>query len=49
MFRSTDDGKSWTRTWRPTQDTDVLPDVFGTRSATADGRLLVYSTTEGTW
>jgi photosystem II stability/assembly factor-like uncharacterized protein len=47
VFRSTDRGRSWTRTWQPTEGRRLL-NVFGDAVATADGRLLVYSTTEGT-
>lgn len=48
VFRSTDDGVSWTRTWQAAGD-QRLPAVLGTPVATTDGRLLVYSTTEGTF
>ena len=48
VFRSTDDGVSWARTWQAAGD-QRLPSVLGTPVATADGRLLVYSTTEGTF
>lgn len=47
VFRSTDRGRTWTRTWQPA-DGHRLLNVFGDAVATADGRLLVYSTTEGT-
>lgn len=48
VFRSTDDGVSWTRTWQAAGD-QRLPAVMGSPVATADGGLLVYSTTEGTF
>jgi hypothetical protein len=48
VFRSTNDGVSWIRTWQAAGD-QRLPAVMGTPIATADGRLLVYSTTEGTF
>ncbi|MFL6122788.1 hypothetical protein [Actinophytocola sp.] len=48
VFRSTDGGLSWTQTWRATPDT-VLKTVTGSAVATLDGRLLVYSATEGTF
>jgi hypothetical protein len=48
VFRSEDDGVSWTRTWQAVGD-QRLPAVLGTPVATTDGRLLVYSTTEGTF
>jgi photosystem II stability/assembly factor-like uncharacterized protein len=47
VYRSTDHGLTWTRTWQWTPETSV-PAVLGSPVATWDGRLLVYSTTEGT-
>ncbi len=44
VFRSTDDGKSWTRTWRVT-DTDRMSRVAGTPVVAADGRLILPSAT----
>jgi len=44
VFRSTDDGKSWTRTWR-VSDADQLPTVAGTPVVAADGRLILPSAT----
>jgi hypothetical protein len=47
VYRSTDGGVSWTQQWRATQE-NVLMAVDGSAVATADGRLLVYSTVDGT-
>jgi hypothetical protein len=48
VFRSTDGGVSWTQTWRATPAT-LIQTVTGSAVATLDGRLLVYSATEGTF
>jgi hypothetical protein len=47
VYRSTDEGVSWTQQWRATQE-NVLMAVDGSAIATSDGRLLVYSTVDGT-
>lgn len=47
VFRSDDGGVTWTNTWRATPTT-VLQAMLGSPVATADGRLLVYTTTTGT-
>ena len=47
VYRSTDGGTSWTQTWRATP-TDLLTAVAGSPVATSTGRLVLYSTTEGT-
>jgi hypothetical protein len=46
VFRSTDQGMSWTRTWYATP-TEGLQGLAGSPIATADGRLIVYSTVDG--
>lgn len=48
VFQSTNAGVSWTRTWVAEGD-QRLQAVLGDAVATADGRLLVYSTTRGTF
>ena len=48
VFRSTDGGVTWTNTWRATAKT-VLQAMLGSPVATADGRLLVYTTITGTY
>jgi photosystem II stability/assembly factor-like uncharacterized protein len=48
VYRSTDDGKSWTRTWRTTE-TEDLQAVIGSPVATEKGHLLVYSASRGTF
>lgn len=47
VFRSDDGGVTWTNTWRATPKT-VVQAMLGSPVATADGRLLVYTTTTGT-
>jgi hypothetical protein len=47
-FRSTDGGASWSETWRATPET-LLTAVAGSPLATPDGRLVLYSTTDGTY
>lgn len=47
VFRSDDGGVTWTNTWRATPKT-ILQAMLGSPVATADGRLLVYTTTTGT-
>jgi hypothetical protein len=48
VFRSTDDGVSWTRTWHA-ERIDELWAIQGSTIATADGRLVLNSMTEGTF
>jgi photosystem II stability/assembly factor-like uncharacterized protein len=48
VFRSTDDGVSWTRTWHA-ERIDQLWAIQGSTIATADGRLVLNSMTEGTF
>lgn len=40
LFRSTDDGRSWQRTWRPTAD--AVPGLLRSLVAGADGSLRLY-------
>lgn len=46
VFRSTDHGGSWTRTWYATEEKG-LPGVTGSPIATTDGRLIVYAPAQG--
>jgi hypothetical protein len=46
VFRSTDHGVSWTRTWYATEEKG-LPGVTGSPIATTDGRLIVCSPAQG--
>lgn len=48
VYRSTDDGLTWTNTWQATPET-VLQAMLGSPVVTADGTLLVYSAAEGTF
>lgn len=48
VFRSTDAGRSWTRTWHTAAGANLWG-VAGNPIATADGRLLVYSASLGTF
>jgi hypothetical protein len=47
IYRSRDRGRTWTGTWRATP-TSVRQGVLGSAVATSDGRLLLYSTLDGT-
>jgi hypothetical protein len=46
VFRSTDHGVSWTRTWHASGATKLL-NVTGNAIATSDGRLIVWSAVSG--
>lgn len=49
VFRSTDGGATWTRTWATAENGQSLANFFGDPIVAENGRLIVHSTTEGTF